>query len=369
MVQRGIDSYVLHTDGRTVRMSTPMQEMRIAALHRGSGPKDCPPGAVKSFDGYLLGLACEKGAKHCPCRVEEIRREDERLVVRTKDGDEQAYDLVVGAVGVNAASLKLFENLGFRFREPRTAKTYIAEICLGRDKVHEYLGNAMHVFLMDIPHLEFAALIPKGDYVTVCMLGDPIDKELANRFMTSPDVQQCLPVAWDAKAADCRCLPRINMGGARRYFTDRVVLVGDCGVSRLYKDGIGAAYRTAKACAVTAVFRGVSEADFAAHFRKTCRRLEWDNRIGKTIFLGSIFFRKLRFLRRAMLHMIEREQNSPSERRAMSTVMWNTFTGSASYRDIMIRSLMPDFVFPFAFESLKALAGIGSDNLGDASAT
>jgi len=33
----------------------------------------------------------------------------------------------------------------------------------------------MHVFLLDIPRLEFAAIIPKGDYATVCLLGEDIE--------------------------------------------------------------------------------------------------------------------------------------------------------------------------------------------------
>jgi len=37
VVQRGIDSYVLHMDVGSVRIATPLQEMRIGAVTRGSG--------------------------------------------------------------------------------------------------------------------------------------------------------------------------------------------------------------------------------------------------------------------------------------------------------------------------------------------
>jgi hypothetical protein len=37
VVQRGIDSYQLHTSTRSVRIDTPLNEMRIAAIHRGGG--------------------------------------------------------------------------------------------------------------------------------------------------------------------------------------------------------------------------------------------------------------------------------------------------------------------------------------------
>ena len=39
IVQRGIESYVLHTEAGTCRLDAPAQEMRIAAVHRGGGPR------------------------------------------------------------------------------------------------------------------------------------------------------------------------------------------------------------------------------------------------------------------------------------------------------------------------------------------
>lgn len=354
VVQRGIDSYVLHADPGQVHIRMPLEEKRIAALHRGSGPKGCQVGQWESFDGFLMNLACEKGANHLKSRVEKIGLENGKPLIKTKGKPGQSYDLAVGAVGVNSAG-KLFRDIGYRFDEPQTAKAYICEIFLGRDKVQEHLGNSMHVFLVDIPRLEFAALIPKGEYVTVCMLGQGIDRELVDRFMTSPHVRDWFPVEWDQATAACRCLPRINVGGARHCFADRIVLVGDCGVSRLYKDGIGAAYRTAKACAVTAVFHGVSKLDFQNYYWPTCRRLELDNKLGKLMFRGAGFFRKLGFLSKAMLQTTRKEQRSESSRFAMSTVLWDMFTGSAAYRDVFLRGLKPDFVFPFAVESVKAL--------------
>ena len=44
----------------------------------------------------------------------------------------------------------------------------------------------MHVFLPNIPGLEFAAIIPKGDYVSMCLLGDEIDNSVVQTFVQSP---------------------------------------------------------------------------------------------------------------------------------------------------------------------------------------
>jgi len=62
VVRRAIDSYVLHMDVGTVRFDTPLQEMRIAAAHRGAGPRGTQGSEWKSFDDFLLTLARQKGA-------------------------------------------------------------------------------------------------------------------------------------------------------------------------------------------------------------------------------------------------------------------------------------------------------------------
>jgi len=63
IVQRGIDSYVMHTDVGSARIETPIHEKRIGAVHRGCGPQGTKNGKWESFDGFLLNNAIEKGAK------------------------------------------------------------------------------------------------------------------------------------------------------------------------------------------------------------------------------------------------------------------------------------------------------------------
>ena len=40
VVQRGIDSFLFHTEKETVNLYAPFREMRIATVYRGGGPKD-----------------------------------------------------------------------------------------------------------------------------------------------------------------------------------------------------------------------------------------------------------------------------------------------------------------------------------------
>jgi len=336
IVQRAIDAYVLHMDVGSVRIETPSHEKRIGAVYRGGGPRDIKESKWGSFDDHLLMMAQLKGAEIVRGRVEEVDTSGERP--RLRKGDTwTTYDMLAVAVGVNSASLKLFAD----YEPPRATKTFIREYYLGEEQVEKIVGNAMHVFLLDMPRLEFAAIVPKGDYLTVAMLGEDIDNELIRAFLESREVRECLAPFTLPETRSCQCAPRMNIGGAARPYGDRLVFVGDCAVTRLFKDGIGAAYRTAKAAARTAVFEGISAEDFREHYMPLCKEIASDNAIGERTFAVSRRFQRRRFARRAILRLTRSEQAKPERKRHLSHVLWDLFTGSASYRAIAARCLHP----------------------------
>ncbi len=359
VVQRGIDSYILHMDIGAVRIDTPLHEKRIAAVHRGSGPRGIKEAKWLSFDGYLQRLAITKGAHLIHGRVEEVKWKDGRPQLKTRDSEPKTYDLLVVATGVNVASLKLFEGLGLRYKPPQATRAFVCELYLGEETVTKYFGSSMHVFLIDIPRLKFAALIPKGNCVTLCLLGKDIDKPLIQSFLNTPGVKKCFPTDWEIPKDSCHCYPLMNVGGATQPFSDRVVFIGDSGVTRLYKDGIGAAHRTAKAAAKTALFEGVSAEDFYRYYWPTCQAITSDNNVGKVIFNVIHLIQKIRPARRGVLRMVSTEQQKKDAKRRMSSVLWDTFTGSAPYRGIFLSALHPLFL-----EKLlrNTIAGIRSNN-------
>jgi len=355
VVERGIDSYVLHMDVGDVRIDTPLHEKRIASVHRGAGPKGLKEAKWDSFDAHLQQLALAKGAHVIQGRVDDVSLSDGRPQLRKKDGESQTYDLLAVAVGVNTATLKAFEKLPIQYESPKTTGTYISEFFLGEELVEKYFGTSMHVYLLNIPRLEFAALIPKGDYVSLCLLGRDIDKPLVQAFIDSEEVRRTLPPGWQLPETFCHCSPKINLQCAPKPYADRIVFIGDSGSSRLYKDGIGAAYRTAKAAAATAVFEGISEEAFKKHYWPACRGIETDNKIGKLIFLVTRQIQRRRFERRGVLRMVSKEQKMKQGTQHMSMVLWDTFTGSAPYREIFLRTLHPGFFLVFLREILAGL--------------
>ena len=348
VVQRGIDSYTLHFDVGTVQIETPLHEKRIAAVYRGNGPRQSEPSSVVSFDGYLLDLAVAAGAKRKQKLVVGLQATNERLQVTCPDLTTADYDLVAVATGINSNFLQGVEGLELGFKAPKASTCFISEFHLGKSNVQQYLGSSMHVFLLDLARLKFAALIPKGDLVTIVVLGDEIDEKLIRAFFNAPEVRNCFPGSIVPPHV-CHCFPRINVQSAVQPFADRLVMIGDTGTSRLYKDGIGAAYKTAKAAARTAIFHGLSAEDFREHYLPACRRIESDNSIGKLIFAVTRQIQKRRIFRRAVFRMTSVEQHSTSDAKRMSGVLWDVFTGSAPYRNILLRTWHPLFILKLAW--------------------
>jgi flavin-dependent dehydrogenase len=355
VVQRGISAYVMHSDAGSVRIDTPMEEKRIGAIYRGAGPKGLEEAKWGSFDGHLLSLAQEKGARVIHSRVSQVSGQSNGVAVGTRSSSPQVYELLAVTTGINTAALKLFDGMDLAYKPPHTTKTFIREYYLGAQNVSKYLGNAMHVFLLNIPRLEFAAIIPKGDYASLILLGDEINDELIDSLVESPEIRQLMPADLPLNEGACQCRPRISVRGAVQPFGDRIVFVGDCGATRLYKDGIGAAYRTAKSAAAAAVFQGISAEDFRRHYLPACQAIEGDNALGKVIFWVTRQIQKSRFSRRAVLRMAAAEQQRERSSRWMSIVLWDMFTGSAPYREIFLRTVHPAFWSRFLWDNLASI--------------
>ncbi len=357
LVRRTIDSYVLHTDRGSVKIGAPLRGKTTAAVQRGGGPGGLREVARAGLDSHLMNLAQGLGARVESTRIRDIGWNGDRPQIRLRGGAE-SYDLLVGATGVNSTGWQLFQELGLKAARPETTRAYIAEMDLGPDTIARHFGNSMHVLLLNLPQLHFAALIPKGDFLSVVLLGREVTADLASSFFASPAMERCLPGGWDRSPTACHCSPRVNLREAATPFGHRVVLVGDCGVTRLYKDGLGSAYYTAKAAAATALFHGVAASDFQRHFWPTYRAIALDNRFGWLIFQLVERIKSSGLLVEGALEMAAREQSRGSIAGPMSTTLWDLFTGSAHYRDILLQMVDPRFSAPYLAQAARAATRI-----------
>jgi flavin-dependent dehydrogenase len=332
-VQMGhIGSFVLHLRGQTATVPSPGSELP-ATVYRGSGPQRADMMARVSLDAWLLAEAMARGARLIPEPVVQVSFAPTRPQVSTS-ASTHAADLVVLATGVNG-SLPTLQ--GVTYRPPCTETMAQGEL----PWIPPIPGNTpqpTHVFLDGLPGMLFAALVPKGQFVSVSILGEHLPTGSVRRFLAQPNL---VAILGGTQPRLCGCRPRTAVQPARGIFADRFVAIGDAAVTRLYKDGIGSAFLTAQAAAHTTVFRGVGARDFRTGYAPTCQAIYQDNRFARWLFdLWRLLQRSPR-LGHAVLRALDGEAGLPAEEWHWRWAVWAILTGGASYRTACRKLLSP----------------------------
>ncbi len=267
-------------------------------------------------------------------RVKQVTWEEERPVVYTAEA-RYAADFLVLAVGVNSRAPLAPE---FGYEPPQTEMMAQNEVL----RPPSWPDNQVSIHFTEQPGVMFGALIPKGGYLNVSLLGQKLQLENVQDFI---DAQRlATPVAGEHpahKGALCGCTPRIAVRPARRFYGSRWVAVGDASVVRLYKDGIGSAFYTAQRAMATAVEQGISQAAFAATYAPFCRSIAHDNYYGRLLFRIWALTLHTPALLRAWIYAIRGEATLPPARRIHQRILWGMFTGEESYRKLFWLAISP----------------------------
>jgi len=335
VVQKGIDSFMLHTDHGSTLIQTPSHERTIATVYRGGGPRGKTGEEKESFDQYLLDRAIHEGALHEPVKIDRIQYANKQPVLFSRNTEIMHADLVVGAFGLNSTTAEVFEDMEFGYTRPKTTTGAVAEFFFDHETIATHFGHSIHSFLLPYKNIRLGAIIPKGNYVTACILGTDIRKKTVDDFFSLPTVRNIMP---DRGIYDpgCFCLPKLNVAAPRTAFDDRVVVCGDAGSTRLYKDGLGAAYYMGKAAANTAILHGVHRQAFRDNFYTTYRNTVVDNFFGKYLFLVTDIYRRNKVLLKGMLSVIQNEQGRAGGKKLMSSMIWDMFTGNKKFKEVVL---------------------------------
>jgi flavin-dependent dehydrogenase len=329
IIQSQVHAYAVHLDGDHLRIPNPDPDRQIMSVYRGAGPRMLDGNPVSGFDQYLLTQACARGARHIRSRVRKVTRE-ERPIVHTARESLPA-DLVILATGVNSrAPLEA----SFGYQPPKTAVMAQDEFLLPdgwpADQVDAHFGRPSGLI--------FGALIPKGKYLNVSLLGQDLSTDAVSDFIEAQELGESLPLP---PGSLCGCTPRIAVGASRNPYGTRWVAVGDAAVSRLYKDGIGTAFFSAQRAIEVATKRGLSRADFRRHYAPYCRQVSSDNRYGRFLHrLWSLTHRNS-FILNIWKNVIQVEARWPLDKRVHTRLLWGMLTGDESYKDLFKLFLSP----------------------------
>lgn len=332
------EGYVLHTGEETLHLSwRDYLKGPISCVFRGNGPRYSSFPDVVSFDDFLLSWAQDQNTRVIPYPVWDIERPSDRheplvLVYGKKDRPKRfEADLVVGAFGVNTYLMDRIRRLGFGYLPPFTLKTYQAEFKLGRTPVSARFADNIHVYLPRSKTIRYATITPKGDYITLTLIGKKdATPELLVDFLKLPEIREAIPLG----EPRCSCFPRIPVSPAKKPFSDKLVIIGDASFSRHYKNGLESAFFTAKLAAETVFQVGLDDRSFSRHFYRRAKDIIVDdNRYGRALFFLNDVIASMPLLARAHLSLTKKNRNTRSSEK-VRYILWHMFTGNIPYRKI-----------------------------------
>ena len=357
VIQERIESVWIHGQWKNFRLRVPENE-RMYSVYRGTLPgkgRDNPAG----FDGFLLSEAVKEGARVLHGEVEKVAYSScgkPVLTMKLDSGERLSLEssFVSFATGINAqygmedhcdALIASIKELNPAFVPGRSRKTLIFELDVGESFLEHNLNREMYFIEYGSEQLviEHTALIPKGRFLTVAMIGRCVDeaimpqdsRRLIRDFLTLPQVERILP-GISAVPLGCVCAPRMTVASASSPYGDRFAFIGDAVGSRLNKDGLYSAYMTAIKLADVVLHEGISLQTLGRGYGRTIQWLEDDNYCGKIVYALSRTAFGVPGLSRIVYQAFATEYKVRDERsRPLSRMLWKIASGTADYREVL----------------------------------
>jgi flavin-dependent dehydrogenase len=270
LIQRPITGYTLHTAERQIVLDGPGEISY--ALRR------------VQFDDYLLEQAKLQGVKVIHSRVTDLEFHSDRVVVFSESDNRQAA-VVIGASGLDDGTLRMMSR-SLPYRPPASLTTIVTKIHPGEPAM-EAFGNRIHAFLLSGLQIEFGAITPKGNHLSINIAGQNVNVAVMEAFLRAKAVQAVLPRDQDAPEYNNLSYfkGRFPISVAKGFFGERYVLVGDAaGLVRAFKGkGINSACLSGLWAAEVILKHGVSREAFAIHYRRACQEILSDLPYGRAV--------------------------------------------------------------------------------------
>ncbi len=349
-IQQLIDGYYFQTQDCGLQLYHPRKRHKphIMTVFRGGGPISEAQHENISFDDYLLQHAENHGAVVSNATVEEIDVPPtfgapvDMVIAKEGVRTNIQADLVVGAFGLNTTIVKRMLGWNVKYKPPKSVHACNAELHLGSAYIKEHFDSNIYCFALGIDPIKFAAFTPKGDYVTVTLVGKKdVTKMHLVKFLEHPIVKDLLPKGWQIPRNLCICFPKIPITHAKAPYANRLVMIGDASISRFYKSGIESAFTTAQLAAKTAFEEGVTANAFKNnYYKKALKLLGRDNLFGHAIYSINGFVTKHKSLLTPYLENAKKNPDSWVAKR-MNEILWGMVTGHLQYEKIFFKLASP----------------------------
>jgi flavin-dependent dehydrogenase len=363
IIQGQFDYVWIQGQWKNFRLRVP-KEMRMYSVFRGALPSR-RTGRPAGFDGFLLGEAVKEGARVLSGEIRSIERGESgmpRLTVRTTEDAHTLLEpaFVAIATGVNAhcgldyqedSLAACLKRLNPAFAPGKTRRALIFELDVGEEYLERHMRREVYFIEYGSKslQLEHTALVPKGRFLTVAMLGKCVDESIFPRdrqrivrdFLALPQIGRILP-GIDPSSLACACTPRMTVSTARSPFGDRFAVIGDAVGARLNKDGLYSAHVTASRLARSVLHDGIDVEALSRSYGKVVDWLATDNRFGRIVFVLSRAAFNRPVIGRITYQAFATEFKVRDEDdRPLGQVLWKIASGTADYRDVLREMCSP----------------------------
>lgn len=357
VIQHQISSVWIQGEWKNFPLRVP-PGMRMYTVFRGSLPGRRSGGSA-GFDAFLLGEAVKAGARLLEGDARAIGyaasgRPTVDVSVSSRKTISLEASFVAVATGINAHDGRRgpadplaasIQRINPAFAPGAFRKAFIFELDAGEAYLRKHMNETIHFIEYGSARLalEHTALVPKGRFLTVAMIGRCVDaavfpregEGIVREFLGLPQIDRILPGIREAPLA-CACFPSMAVTTARSPFGDGFALVGDALGSRLNKDGIYSAHVTARSLAQTVLHEGVNAAALSRCYGPTIKWLASDNRFGRLVFgFSRLAFGRPVFSRIVYQAFATELKVRDTRSRPLGEVLWQIASGTADYRDIL----------------------------------
>jgi len=311
LVQREITGYLFRGDRETI--SLPGEGQPSLALRR------------VQFDRYLAGEVLRRGVRIVHARVQDLEINARGVRIFTDSGTQMA-DAVVGAFGLDGGTAAAFGR-ATPYRAPHCIETLVTKLHPPIEQMARH-GGTVYAFLPPFDGVEFAAIIPKGNHLTLVVAGRKLRTEMMDRLL------QWEPVREIVRPEECEERPpeyhkgRFPTSLAHHIHGERYLTIGDAaGLVRPFKGkGVTTACQTGYLAATTILDCGVG-ADAMRHFYAECQHLTDD------IFYGRIVRKLVRVARGAgAIDDLIRQAHRDA---ALRTAMYCCVSGEGTFQHLL----------------------------------
>jgi len=314
IIQKRINGYFVHSDNNILKL-TGEHEPSYACRR-------------VEFDNYLFQQVKEMGVEVIPARVTDLDRSLDGIMVYSESNNVNA-DVIVGAFGLDDGMAKIFERIT-PYCQPKFLSSIVTKIHPGNKAMNQF-GEYLHAFLPgSLPHVEFGAITPKGNHLSLNIAGKKVDAKMMDKFLNLASVRKVLPNNLE------NFLPHLYYFKgkfptlpAKGVFGERYVMVGDAaGLNRPFKGkGINSAVITGIRAAATIINHGISKESFHEYL-KSCLELTDDIPYGKVLRFFTIQSSKYGLLD-SVFEIAKKEE-------PLKKAFFNIVSGQETYKKIWL---------------------------------